>query len=79
MATINIQPYRRVNLPLVKQWIDSKGFDQLEQTIAELAIATGCPVIAICTFIGEIYGMTEQLQASLNRKMAFYQYSEVMG
>lgn len=77
--TLDITRYRQVNLPLTKKWIEVKGMEDLEQALSEIAISTGCPVIAVCHFIGELYGWTPELTTSLERKMTFYRYQKVVG
>lgn len=75
----DVAKYRRINLPLVKQWFDKRGFCKMEEGLAWLAITTGCPIIAICIFTAEVYGWTDELTASYDSKVKFYGYTEVTG
>lgn len=76
---LDISSVRHTVKPLVKQWIDRTGLDKLETELSELPLSTSCHILAICQFIGELYGWNDELKASFDRKLMYYRYGGVRG
>lgn len=67
---IELNKYRH-HLPVIKYWCDSRKKRPIDG-ISEIAIATNIPIIAICYFIGELYGFDDELNTKIKRLKEFY-------
>lgn len=69
----------RVNKPQVKAWLERTEGKDLEGEIAAMAVAMGCPLIAVYCYVGELIGFTPDVKDGLERIMRFYKYTSVTG
>ena len=44
-----------------------------------IAVATGCPIVAVLCFIGELYGFSDEINKAIDRIVKFYGYDEIVG
>lgn len=56
----------------IRIWIDSKSEQTPISMISQITLATGCPIILVCQYIGELRGFTPELEAQMQRLMDFY-------
>jgi hypothetical protein len=68
--------YRYTIKPVIKEWIDYKGRDK--HTESMLSISTGCPIVVVCYFIGELYGFDTELINRINRLEKFYKVDKIL-
>lgn len=51
--------------------------DRLERALSEYAAASQCHIVAVFLFYAEAFGMTEQIQAKVDKLMRFYRLERV--
>lgn len=78
MPTIDLDKYR-ASIPAIKRFLDNKPTDKRQEYIGEAAVVTGCHIIAVCHYYGELYGYTPELIERLASLMKFYQMGAVTG
>ena len=77
MTTISRSKYIRVKV-VIEQWIEkNKDLDPVKM-VSHLAIATECPVIIVCQFVGELHGFSEELQRIMHVIMKFYKIDTII-
>ena len=69
----------RACCPAIKSFLDKKPVSTRFEYVGEAAIVTGCHIIAVCHYYGEMYGYTKELVDMLGRLMLFYKVTEVIG
>ncbi len=62
----------------IKSMLDTKHQDDRYEQIGILAICAPCPVIAVCYYIGELYGFTPELDQKIQRLVDFYHIEKVI-
>ena len=75
---IDLDRYRACH-PIIKAFLDRKSEDQRFSYIGEAAIVTGCHIIAVCHYYGEVYGYSKELVEMLGKLMLFYKVTDVVG
>ena len=76
---LDIGVYRESQKPGIKLFLDRRGLAELSRSISEMASAYHCPVIAVCHFVGELYGFTPELDELIAKLCAFYKVTEIKG
>lgn len=76
--TIDLDRYR-ASCGIIKTFLDRKPPDQRFNYIGEASIITGCHIIAVCHYYGELYGYTQELVEMTGRLMLFYKVDKVVG
>lgn len=77
--TYDLNAYRHTVKPQIKSWCNYKSQEDPHSMIGALAVATDCPIVAICYFVAELYGMTNELQTKIQRLEHFYKVDAVLG
>lgn len=62
----------------IEDWILSHPDKDPFKEISELSLATYCPIVIVCYFIGEIRGFTPEIKETLQRLKDFYQIEEIV-
>lgn len=62
----------------IKLWIDNRPDKNPVELISEMAVHTGCPIIVVCYFLGELVGFTPELQSKIESLKKFYGVTEVL-
>lgn len=75
--TLDANDYR-VNIPIIEELTRDMDNEQMLLFIGNLAIITGVPIIVVCSYIGEIYGRTPELEVRQRDLMYFYGVMEVL-
>lgn len=77
--TIDLDRYRRTIKPIVKLFVERQVSKKSKSEIAgAISLATECPIIAVCYYMAELYGMDLELNTLLNALIAFYHVDEVV-
>lgn len=69
----------RVNIAPIKMLLDTKEPEDRVKFISAIAVSTGCPIVAVCHFVGELYGYTAELEEKIDLLSKFYKVTEVVG
>lgn len=67
-----------IQKPYIKLWLDGKPDWKYEDEVGPLALATGCPIILVSHYIGQLYGYTEEINNKIKRDMLFYNVETVL-
>lgn len=76
--TIDLNLYRRVIKPIVKNFVNKNPTKDKDVIIGEVAIYTNCHIVAVAYFMAELFGMSEELQETTDKLEKFYRYPEVI-
>ena len=68
----------RLNVKYIAAALDDKTTEERYEAIGPLAISTSVPIIIVATYVGELYGLTDELQAFIGRLKDFYTVTEVL-
>lgn len=68
----------RVNIPTIRVLTEDKTQAERIKLIGTIAVITHVPIIIVAHYIGEMYGVTEELKSLLNTLMKFYTIDEVL-
>jgi hypothetical protein len=75
--TLDIDKYR-VNIPHLKVFLDrQEGDERRHGAVSEFAVVSGVPVLACFYYYAELYGMTPEIQKSIDSLTEFYRISEL--
>ena len=74
---IDLDRYRRVIKPIVKNFVNKNPTKDKDVIIGEVAIYTNCHIVAVAYFMAELFGMSEELQETTNNLEKFYRFPEV--
>ncbi len=77
MNTLDADLYR-INIKDIKHFSQHWTPEQRIKDLGMLAVATGVPVIIVATYLGEIYGLTPELIAQIDRLKLFYHIDQVL-
>ena len=75
--TLDCDNYR-INVPVIAELTHDKTEAQRIEMLGKLAVITGVPIIVVTCYVGELYGFTPKLQASLDRFKSFYTVEHVL-
>lgn len=62
----------RINIPSIKQATIELDPDERYAIISTIAVSTHVPIIAVCYFMGELYGFDDRLTSFIERLKIFY-------
>lgn len=62
----------------IERWILARPDEDPVKMVSHLALATSCPIIIVCQFVGELHGFTPELQRIMNLLMEFYQIDSII-
>lgn len=68
----------RLQKKYIADWIESKQPKDLCKEVSHIAVASGCPVIIVCTFLLEILGDNPDISALQIKLMKFYGVTAVI-
>lgn len=74
---LNANDYR-INKEVIRQMTIDKTEDERREFLGNLAIATGVPIIVVACYMGELYGFTDRLKATIMRLCEFYTVTDVL-
>lgn len=77
MTTLDADKYR-VNEADVFNFTKGKTHEERMQFLGMLAIATNVHIIIVATYVGEIYGFSQDLVDFINRMKLFYNVDKVL-
>ncbi len=69
----------RINIKPISHQLDDKTQQERYDSIGPISVSTGVPIIIVATYVGELYGFTDQLRAFIERLKAFHAVDEVIG
>ncbi len=75
---IDLNVYRRSILPQVKLWCDAKEGNPKDH-IADISLATSCPIVAVAYYVSELYGTTPELEEYIKKLVDFYHIDDIVG
>lgn len=75
---IDLSKYRKVIKPIVKLFVDRNPDKDKCDIVGEIAIYTNCHIVAVCYYMAELYGMSEDLQKTKDSLEKFYKFPEVI-
>lgn len=76
--TLDANKYR-INIKSIAHQLDAKTQQERYDYIGPLALSSGVPIIIICYYIAELYGMTDNIKTFILRLKEFYSITEVFG
>ena len=65
-------------LPAVHRFLTLYPTTNPLELASVIAVATGCPIIIVCQYIGELSGFTPELVSKMERLCLFYNVAEVI-
>ena len=77
-VVIDIDKYR-VSKEATKRFLDTKPAEERIEHIGAASVSSGCPIIAVSYYYGEIYGFTPELLRKISDLCSFYKVSQVIG
>lgn len=76
---MNLEVYRYKSVkPAVESYFKNNPNIGVEEACSTLAAATHVPVLAICYFVEELQGPSQELESLKNRIRIFYRYDKVI-
>lgn len=75
--TLDADNYR-INIPVIAHLTKELSESNRLEFISNLSIITGVPIIVVCSYIGEIYGRSQELINRQKKLMDFYHVTEVL-
>lgn len=75
--TLDADKYR-LNVDAIKSLTKDKDDAERIEFLGVLAIATGVPIIIVAVYLGELYGFSDALNATIGRLKAFYNIIDVL-
>ena len=76
--TLDLDKYRS-RKDSIKFILDQRTPESRLDQISEASVATGCHIVCVCYFCGELYGFTPELMSLIGRLCKFYKISRVIG
>lgn len=76
--TLDIDKYR-INIPFIETYINNQPNMDFEAELTILAASKDIPIIAVCYYMGELYGFNTRLLNKINRLKIFYNVSNIIG
>ncbi len=74
----DLSRYSAERKSFVQKWYETnRDHTGVDEAIAIMAIASGCPCIVVAYWIAEIEGMTEGLKKNIDIITKFYGYTEI--
>lgn len=77
MNTLDADKYR-INIPNIIYLTKDQTPEERIKYLGRVAVATSVPIIIVCTYIGEVYGFSDELNALVDRLKLFYNISEIL-
>lgn len=77
--TIDLNRYRRNIKPIIEAFVTREPTADKNELIGRIALATTCPIIAVCYYMSELYGMSPELKAFIGRLVDFYKVDTILG
>jgi peroxiredoxin family protein len=68
----------RLSKQAIADMMQHATYDKRLELIGTASVATGTPIIVVCVYMAELYGMTTELREFLTRLKAFYQVTEIL-
>jgi len=75
---IDVSLYR-INIPAIVAWRGGRPDEPLLESIGQIAVAYGIPIIAVAHYLGGLEGYTDDLYAFIARLVYYYKVTEVKG
>jgi hypothetical protein len=69
----------RVNKFFLGKVIEQNPETNYEILLSRASVSSGCPLIALYYYYGEIFGFTENVRNKLKELMLFYDYDGIIG
>lgn len=76
---LDLNKYRRFSIPVIKYYLKMNPRRKIQESISNISILTGAPVLAIVYFVEELLGPKEELTTLANNLKVFYKITEVTG
>lgn len=67
----------RICVPNIEAMMRDKSEDERYQLLSIAAVSEACPIIAVCWYVGELYGFWPKLQDLITRLKEFYRIEEI--
>jgi hypothetical protein len=75
---LDLNKYRRVIKPLVESYITRTPDADKCEDLTLIAQSTGCHILAVGYYMGELFGFSEELKAKIGRLQTYYHEVEVI-
>jgi len=76
---LEISKYRDNNIKTLEMFIKNKcDYWHEKRIIAEFAVATNVPIVAVCYLYKELKGTNSELDEYTNKLIQFYKYEEIL-
>lgn len=75
----DLDKYRHVVKPQVVVWRETRPDEPQQEAIRLLALSTGCPIMVVAHYIGEIEGYSQSLLDYIKTLDNFYKPEQILG